>query len=319
MKKLIFLLLACWSLAVSAQKRISYASPQNYAEIKGVTSTATAAGTTTLTVASYPSQVFTGTTTQTVVLPNATTLRNGWQVDIHNQSTGNVTVQTNGAALLQIVAAGMDCTFMVQDTSTSAGTWDVNYQGAQTSAINVYNLLGSPIVGETFGLPLYQANTSTALVDNTVRYVPVYLEKAKTLTGVKVYIVTQGNYTGDNNNKVGLFSYSGGTLTLVASSTNSSTLWSTATANTVQSIAFSSTYAATPGLYYVGLLYNQSAQTTAPSLAGGVAMGNLARSALDFSNSAKLFGTVGTQNDLPSTQAMSGITGVTASYWVGLY
>lgn len=318
MKKLLFLIAAFSCFAASAQRKLSYSSLHNYYEGYVPTVITTAAGTTTLTVQSSPEQIFTGTSTQTVVLPNATTLLKGWTYTIHNQSTLNVTVQTNGAAVLQIVAGGLDAIFKLQDTSTAAGTWDVNYTGTMTTSVNVYNLLGSPIVGETFGLPLWTANTSTALVDNTVRFVPVLLEKAKTLTGVKVYSVTAGSYTGDNNNRVGLYSYSGGTLTLVASSTNSASLW-TATANTVQSIAFSSTYAARPGIYFVGLLYNQSAQTTAPSLAGGVAMGNLARSALDFTNSAKLFGTLGTSNDLPSSQAMSGITGVTASYWVALY
>ncbi len=39
----------------------------------------------------------------------------------------------------------------------------------------------------------------------------------------------------------------------------------------------------------------------------------------DFTNSAKLWGTLGAQNDLPSSQAMSGITGSTASYWGIIY
>lgn len=341
MKKLIFLLLAFSWITSSAQRRFSYGSIHNYYEGYGVTSTATAAGTSTLTKLSSPEQIFTGTSTQTVVLPDATTLLKGWQFRIHNQSTGAVTVNTNGGSALHIIAAGLDAVFVVQDTSSAAGTWDINYQGvlvssgAKITATNnitgpgydftmgdrnnrVNELLGSPIVAETFNLPLVMANTSTALVDNTVRFVAVYLDRAKTLTGIKVYSVTAGSYTGDNNNRVGLYTYSGGTLTLVASSTNSASLW-TATANTVQTIAFSSTYAAQPGLYFVGLLYNQSAQTTAPSLAGGTALGNLSRAALDYTNSAKVFGTLGTSNDLPSSQAMSGITGVTASYWVGLY
>ena len=185
-------------------------------------------------------------------------------------------------------------------------------------SIPAYSAGGSPWLAQTLDLPLINAGTSTALVDNTVRFVPVWLLTAATLTGIRVYVRTAGSYTGDNNNRVGLYSYSGGTLTLVASSTNSSSLW-TSSANAFQTIAFSSTYNASAGLYFVGLLYNNSAQTTAPTLAGGTAFNNVAMVTYQGSNSIKYFGTLGSSNDLPSSKAMSGITGVTASYWVALY
>lgn len=60
------------------------------------TITVTAAATTTLTVSSTKEQIFTGTTTQTVVLPVASTLSAGWSVEINNRSTGVVTVNTSG-------------------------------------------------------------------------------------------------------------------------------------------------------------------------------------------------------------------------------
>lgn len=65
----------------------------------GVTSTATAAGTTTLTTASTVVQKFTGTTTQTVQLPAANALGAGIAVVyvIKNRSTGTVTIQRAGA------------------------------------------------------------------------------------------------------------------------------------------------------------------------------------------------------------------------------
>jgi hypothetical protein len=95
--------------------------------IEGFTTTATAAVTTTLTVASTYFQQFTGTNTQTVVLPNATTLVVGQSFVISNRSTGNVTVQTNGGANLQVLTANSQSTFTVSNIGTSAGTWDVAY------------------------------------------------------------------------------------------------------------------------------------------------------------------------------------------------
>lgn len=382
----------------------------------GFQSIATAAGTTTLTSSSVYHTLFTGSTTQNCDLPDATTLTVGHRFKISNNSTGLVTVRTNGGATFWTLGASTDIEMVVTDVGTSAGTWEKDYRvgNAATGKVNTFNnsitwtgtdgttmtfpssdgtiavtniaqtwtagikpsfdadatnadirlignagnpsslsdgdmwynsttlemmaringgntilsnrdnevlayqALGSSAAAETVGLRLIEANTSTALVDNTVRFCPVYLEKAKTLTGIKVYVRTQGNYTADNNNRIGLYSYSGGTLTLVASSTNSGTLWTSA-ANAFQTINFSSTYAAAPGIYYVGLLYNNSAQTTAPTLGGGIAMNNAAMAAMDFTNSAKLWGTLSGQNNLPSSQASSGITGATASYWVILY
>lgn len=106
-----------------------------------------------------------------------------------------------------------------------------------------YQALGSPVFAETVGQKLGYSNVSTALVDGQIKFTAVYLPKAVTLTGIKVYVRVLGSYTGDNNNRVGLYSYSGGNLTLVASSANSSSLWTSA-ANAVQTIPFSGTYAA---------------------------------------------------------------------------
>jgi hypothetical protein len=87
----------------------------------------TAAGTTTLTVSSPQLTQFTGTTTQTCVLPNATTLANGQQFTITNRSTGLVTVQTNGGATLQTMSASSQLTATVISNGTSAGVWDAAY------------------------------------------------------------------------------------------------------------------------------------------------------------------------------------------------
>jgi hypothetical protein len=95
--------------------------------IEGYTSTPTAAGTTTLTVSSNEIQSFTGTTTQTVVLPDATTLTVGHSFRILNGSTGLVTVNKNGGSLLWTLAANSDIYIICTDISTAAGSWEVHY------------------------------------------------------------------------------------------------------------------------------------------------------------------------------------------------
>lgn len=188
----------------------------------------------------------------------------------------------------------------------------------QKSDLAAYQAMGSTIKAETVASTTSNLPNNAALSDNTLRLTAVYLEKPTTLTGIKLMVATQGSYTGDNENRVGLYSYSSGTLTLVASSSNNSTLW-TATANTMQSIAFSSAYAAAEGLYFVGTLYNNSAQTTAPAFRAGVGQSNGMQGTIDFTNSAKIHSTVGSQNTLPSSLAMSSTTNNTTTMWVALY
>jgi hypothetical protein len=95
---------------------------------EGYTSTATAAGTTTLTATSNHYQRFTGTTTQTVVLPVTSTLAAGVSYLIENASTGNLTVNSSGGNLVITVIPGVSVQCMCIGTSlTTAADWDPEY------------------------------------------------------------------------------------------------------------------------------------------------------------------------------------------------
>lgn len=102
------------------------------------TTTATAAGTTTLTVASTGIQRFTGTTTQTVVLPVTSTLTTGHTFRIINDSTGDVTVQSSGANTIRAVLAGTVADFTCILTSgTTAASWRYSGQTQGNSGITM--------------------------------------------------------------------------------------------------------------------------------------------------------------------------------------
>lgn len=91
----------------------------------GYATTATAAGTTTLTSASAYQQYFTGTTTQTVVLPVTSTLALGLSYFIRNNSTGIVTVQSSGGNVVKAIQPGSYVNFTCILTSgTTAASWD---------------------------------------------------------------------------------------------------------------------------------------------------------------------------------------------------
>jgi hypothetical protein len=110
----------------------------------GYTTTATAAGTTTLTVASNYRQFFTGSTTQTIVLPVTSTLVTGMAYEIENNSTGLLTVNSSGGNLVGTIPAGV-CAHAVciGTTLTTAADWDWDYISTTTITGTGANVLGT--------------------------------------------------------------------------------------------------------------------------------------------------------------------------------
>jgi len=106
----------------------------DYNATKAYTTTVTAAGTTTLTASSTMLQFFTGSTTQTVVLPVVTTLTTGQRYEIHNNSSGAITVNSSGANLVATVPAGITTVITcILITGTTAASWDADIQGFTTT------------------------------------------------------------------------------------------------------------------------------------------------------------------------------------------
>lgn len=119
------------------------------------TTTATAASTTTLTVASTYAQFFTGSTTQTCVMPVTSTLYTGFPFYIVNNSTGNVTIQSSGANNIQIMAAGTTAYLTCINTGvTTAAGWNCEY---------AFNGGSGTVNSGTAGQVAYYATTGTAI------------------------------------------------------------------------------------------------------------------------------------------------------------
>ena len=125
--------------------------------LQGYTTTVTAAGTTTLTVNSTYLQFFTGSTTQTLTLPVASTLVLGQQFYIRNNSTGAVTVNSSGANVVRILAGNTRVIVTCILTSgTTAASWSAMYVGISItdgkilSASNTLTLAGTDATTMTF-------------------------------------------------------------------------------------------------------------------------------------------------------------------------
>jgi len=132
--------------------------------IENMTTTATAAGTTTLTISSSKTQQFTGSSTQTMVLPNATTLQNGHQFYAMNRSSGAVTVNMNGGTLLQTMAASSFCLFTLINNGTAAGTWDSAYSsGGGSGTVTTVSV----VTANGFAGTVANAGTTPAITIST--------------------------------------------------------------------------------------------------------------------------------------------------------
>jgi hypothetical protein len=110
----------------------------------GYSTTATAAGTTTLTASSNYRQFFTGTLAQTIVLPVTSTLVTGMAYEIENNSTGTLTVNSSGGNLVGTIPSGV-CAHAVciGTTLTTAADWDWDYISTTTITGTGANVLAT--------------------------------------------------------------------------------------------------------------------------------------------------------------------------------
>lgn len=198
--------------------------------------------------------------------------------------------------------------------TSSTSNFSLNSRPPSTSALPYYgsSIKVEPIWGGFFNF----GASSLTLVNQRLLLSPVYIYDNLSITGVKWIQTTQGNYTGNNYNGVGLFSLSNGTLTNVASSSNSSTLWSTFSANSMGSASFGSSYNASPGLYYIGTIWANSSSTTAPAIGQGSTANTYT---FDFTNSSKSVSFLAAQTSMPVSLAMSSTTAVSNTIYLVLY
>lgn len=153
----------------------------------GYTTTATTAGTTTLTASSTYLQFFTGSTTQTITLPVASTLTLGQQFRITNNSTGTLTVNSSGGNLvLTVPPATVAIITCILISGTSAASWSANYTGEAT----VYAAAAIALVAAGVGtLTSYTANYRVKLIGKTA-HLQIYISITNNGTGSSYLNIT---------------------------------------------------------------------------------------------------------------------------------
>jgi len=166
-------------------------------------------------------------------------------------------------------------------------TWATPSAGNSISpTVSALNFMGVPFKSITVGFDVGDFSDSTNISDNEMLLMPLNISTSATITGIRIPIATSGVYVASDFNGVALYTLSNGVYTRVAISANLPNLWKTS-ANTTAIAPFTSPYVASAGIYYVGLCYNQSSQTTQPQMFGRYAP---AFKALGISNGLWFYG-----------------------------
>jgi len=185
--------------------------------VVGFTSITSAAGTTVLTSSSTQVQAVTGSTTQTIQLPQATTLLKGTFYTISNASSGLVTVKDNAGTTLETIPSGGAAQFLCIANGTSAGTWGIRVFAASntTWGNTALNYTGN-ITGAT-----WQGNTiaynygGTGLTTFTAANNALYSTSASALTAGTLPVAAGGTGATTLTGYV----YGNGTSAMTASTT----------------------------------------------------------------------------------------------------
>jgi microcystin-dependent protein len=112
----------------------------------GFLNTAASATQITITSASVPNYVITGSGGQIIQLPNATTLPNGASFTFNNnQSSGAITVNNNSGTLIVSIASGAYTIVSLLSNASAAGSWDIHDQAPSNVSwsTNTFSYAGS--------------------------------------------------------------------------------------------------------------------------------------------------------------------------------
>lgn len=162
--------------------------------INGYATTVTAAGTTTLTVASKYQQYFTGSTTQTVVMPVTSTLVTGQSWLIVNNSSGNVTVNASDSSLILTMTPNTQAVITCISTSfTSNAGWNNQYVLNQLTPSSSNANISSTNVGgiADYGNDIYSLSYQSYFVFNS--FYQNLLCMAYSASGISLATINFGN------------------------------------------------------------------------------------------------------------------------------
>jgi len=158
------------------------------------TNVVSAGGTTTLTAASARIQNLTGSSAQTFVLPDATTLTIGARFEFDNNSSGLLSIQANGGGALGTIPSGGYGVIKLTANVIAAGVWDLHYWIPGSGTTNQWGTTGLTLSGtlNTSGTATLANVIDSGLTASTVPYA----DASKQLTSSAVTPTELGYVSG---------------------------------------------------------------------------------------------------------------------------
>ena len=181
----------------------------------GFTTVTAAAGTTVLTNSSSGWIQVVGTTTQTIQLPNATTLYKGLAYTVANNSTGNVTIKDNAGTTIDTVVTGGTSVLVLTANGTSAGSWSAySYIPASYDfSASTANFGNATITNAVWnGTTIASGYGGTGLTTFTAANNALYSTSSSALTAGTLPVAAGG--TGNTTNTLNGVVYGNGTSAL---------------------------------------------------------------------------------------------------------
>ncbi|MES2265597.1 MAG: hypothetical protein V4520_02475 [Bacteroidota bacterium] len=239
----------------------------------------------------------------------------GFTVDFsnyYNKSASDSRFQPVGSYVSASTLPGLATTAYV-DTALASASGDPDFY-------DIVNDLGYPIKYSTIGSQLANAELATTLGSDQLRLVVLNKIVATTvLTGAVFFQYTTGNYVADDECSLSLYKLDSttGVLTRVATTGNLPDLYKAEELSYVKT-PFTAPYTATPGIYFMGILYGCSSQVEPPEIAGD---SNINAYILNppLVNDIKLFAIKYSQYAAPTTVALSTCSLNNNRPWAGVY
>lgn len=253
----------------------------------GFTTITAAAGTTVLTNSSSGWQQVVGTTTQTIQLPNATTLYKGLAYTIANNSTGSVTIKDSASTTIDTTVSGGTSVLVLTANGTSAGTW-VAYS----------------YVPSTYDFSTTTANFGNATITNAV-WNGTAIASGYGGTGLTTF--TAANYALYSTSSSAL---TAGTLPVAAGGTGATTLTSNGVLYGTGTTAVGATSAGTTGQVLIATTSGAPSWGAIPSTA---AVTSFSAGTTGLTPSSATTGAVTLAGTLATTNGGTGLTTFTAA------
>ena len=234
--------------------------------IANYATTATAAGTTTLTVDSVQQQYFTGVTTQTVVMPVTSTLVLGQTFRIVNTSTGTVTIQSSGANnIIAAIANSEVILTCILTSGTTAASWQYQVQATDAASTGT----GGPVraTSPTFVTPLLGTPTSGVLTSCTGLPVEAVVSS---VTGTTPAAGIQGQILSASATGVAITSNTNTNITSISLTAGN---WIVTGSSTTEPAAGTTTQASRVGLSTVSATFQSPYSQTGISGGAGYVLG----------------------------------------------